>query len=162
MDFVKMVYGWLTFIGNHLQSLLVLVLRLYWGWQFFQTGQGKLKHLDQTAAYFDSLHLAMPKIQATMAGCVECFCGLFLLAGLASRMITIPLIVTMCVAYLAADYPKVANIFNDPNAFVTANPFLFLLTAVIVFVFGPGKFSVDYLLGWGLGQPNKAISSHQA
>jgi hypothetical protein len=38
---------------------------------------------------------------------------------------------------------------SDPDKFVKADPFPFLLTALIVFVYGPGRFSVDALLNWG-------------
>jgi uncharacterized membrane protein YphA (DoxX/SURF4 family) len=38
------------------------------------------------------------------------------------------------------------NIFNDPDAFVSDAAFLFLLASVIVFIFGPGAFSVDALI----------------
>jgi hypothetical protein len=38
------------------------------------------------------------------------------------------------------------NIFNDPDAFVSDAAFLFLLASVIVFIFGPGVFSVDAIL----------------
>jgi hypothetical protein len=52
------------------------------------------------------------------------------------------------VAYLAVeeDRAKVFNVFNDLDAFTHADPFFFLLTAVIVLIFGPGVVSADYLL----------------
>jgi uncharacterized membrane protein YphA (DoxX/SURF4 family) len=55
----------------------------------------------------------------------------------------------MIVAYLTADFETVSGIFSDPDKFVKADPFPFLLNALIVFVFGPGRFSVDALLKWG-------------
>ena len=129
-----------------LQSPLLLAMRLYWGWQFFQTGKGKLMNLDRTTGFFQSLNIPHPHLNAIMAGCTECFGGLFLLLGLGSRVLTIPLIVTMCVAYLTADPDRVKAIFSDPDKFVTADEFLFLLTTVIVLIFGPGKFSLDWLI----------------
>jgi len=129
-----------------LQSPLLLAMRLYWGWQFFVTGRGKLMNLDRTTGFFQSLHIPHPHLNAIMAGCTECFGGLFLLLGLGSRVLTIPLIVTMCVAYLTADPDRVKAIFSDPDKFVTADEFLFMLTAVIVLIFGPGKFSFDWLI----------------
>jgi putative oxidoreductase len=130
-----------------LQSPLLLVMRLYWGWQFFVTGKGKLMNLDKVTGFFQSLNIPHPHLNAIMAGCTECFGGLFLLLGLGSRVLTIPLIVTMCVAYLTADPDRVKAIFSDPDKFVTADEFLFMLTAVIVLIFGPGKFSLDWLIG---------------
>jgi putative oxidoreductase len=130
-----------------LQSPLLLVMRLYWGWQFFQTGKGKLMNLEKVTGFFESLNIPHPHLNAIMAGCTECFGGLCLLLGLGSRVLTIPLIVTMCVAYMTADPDRVKAIFSDPDKFVTADEFLFMLTAIIVLIFGPGKFSLDWLIG---------------
>lgn len=133
----------LTKVGNSLQFVVLLVLRLYWGWQFFQTGKGKLMNLDRTAHYFASLDIPLPKLNAAMAGTTECVGGLLLLLGLGSRVITVPLMGVMAVAYLTADREAVHALFSDPDKFVTATPFLFLLTVVLIFCFGPGKVSVD-------------------
>jgi putative oxidoreductase len=81
-----------------------------------------------------------------MAGSTECFGGLCLLLGLGSRILTIPLIFTMIIAYKTAESDALHAIFSDPDKFVTATPFEFMLTAIIVLVFGPGKFSLDYLI----------------
>jgi putative oxidoreductase len=129
-----------------LQSPLLLAMRLYWGWQFFQTGKGKLMNLDRTTGFFESLHIPMPHLNAVMAGSTECFGGLLLLLGLGSRVLTIPLIVTMCVAYATAETDALHAIFSDPDKFVSAAPFEFMLCAIIVLVFGPGKFSLDWLI----------------
>ena len=129
-----------------LQSPLLLVIRLYWGWQFFQTGKGKLMNLDRTAGFFQSLNIPHPHLNAIMAGCTECFGGLCLLLGLGSRILTIPLIFTMSIAYLTAESDALHAIFSDPDKFVSAAPFEFMLAAIIVLVFGPGKFSLDWLL----------------
>jgi putative oxidoreductase len=133
-------------VGSWLADPLLLAIRLYWGWQFFQTGKGKLMNLEQTSEFFTSLNIPLPKLNAAMAGSVECFGGLLLLIGLASRLVSVPLIFTMVVAYLTADLDAVKGIFSDPDTFVSAAPFLFMFASVIVFVFGPGRFSLDYFL----------------
>jgi len=76
---------------------------------------------------------------------------LLLLLGLGSRLVSIPLTFVMVIAYLTADFDKVKHIFAEPDKFVTADPFLFLLAAVIVFAFGPGVFSIDYLIARKMG-----------
>ena len=131
---------------SKLQSPFLLIIRLYWGWQFFLTGKGKLLNLDRTAGFFANLHIPLPKLNAVLAGSTECFGGLLLLLGLGSRIITVPLIFTMIIAYLTADFDKVQNIFKNPDVFVSAAPFQFLLTAVIVLLFGPGVFSLDAMI----------------
>jgi putative oxidoreductase len=136
-------------IGDNLQSLVLLIIRLYWGWEFFQTGKGKLMNLDKTAGYFASLNLPLPHLQAALAGSVECFGGLLLLVGFGARLVTIPLIFTMMVAYCTAENAELHAIFSDPDKFTGAAPFLFLYAAVIVLVFGPGKVSIDAMIGKG-------------
>lgn len=126
-----------------LPDFLLLAIRLYWGWQFFMTGKGKLMNLEGTTGFFTELGLPFPQLNAIMAGSSECFGGLLLLVGLGSRLISIPLMFTMIVAYLTAHRETVTGIWSDSDAFVTAAPFLFLFAAVIIFTFGPGKFSID-------------------
>lgn len=131
---------------NRAQPLLLLGVRLYWGWQFFLTGQGKLMNIDRTAEFFAGIGIPLPVLNAYAAGTVECVGGLLLAAGVLSRLTAIPLITTMLVAYGTAHRDVVETLFSNPDGFVTAAPFLFLLASVIVLIFGPGPLSVDGLL----------------
>ncbi len=133
-------------IGTTLQPVLLLAIRLYWGWQCFLSGKGKLMGLDKVTAFFTDLHIPAPRLNAIMAGSVECFGGLLLLLGVYSRFVSIPLMFTMVIAYITADKEAVQAIFSEPDKFVTAAPFLFLYAFVIIFVFGPGKLSFDGLV----------------
>jgi len=132
--------------SSWLQSPLLLALRLYWGWQFFGTGKGKLMNPAKVTEYFQSLHIPLPSFNVYLAGSTECFGGLLLLVGLGSRLVCLPLLFTLAVAYLTAEIDSVKVIFSDPDKFVTATPFLFMEACAIVLAFGPGKFSLDYLL----------------
>lgn len=138
--------GLVTTVGGWLQPVLLLVIRGWWGWSFFLTGKGKLTHLEKTTAFFTDLNLPLPKLNAIMAGSTECFGGLLLLLGLGSRLVSVPLIFCMLVAYATADKEALAAIFSDTDKFTSAAPFLFLLASVIVFAFGPGKISLDAAL----------------
>jgi putative oxidoreductase len=131
---------------THVQPVLLFTIRLYWGYQFFLAGRGKLMNIERTTGFFESLHIPLPLLNAYMAGVTECFGGLLLLLGLASRVTTIPLIVTMCVAYATAHTAKLGGLFNNTDAFVMAPPFLFLLASIMILVFGPGWISVDGLI----------------
>ena len=130
-----------------LRSPLLLAIRLYWGWQFYVAGHGKLMNLDKTAGFFENLHIPHPHLNAILAGSTECFGGLLLLLGLGARIVTIPLIFTMIIAYVTAESDALHAIFSDPDKFVTAAPFEFMLAAIIVLIFGPGKLSCDWLVG---------------
>ena len=87
-------------------------------------------------------------MNAYFIGSLECFGGLLLIIGLASRPLALLIVISMTVAYVTADFEAVSSIFSDPDKFVKADPFPFLLTALIVFAFGAGRFSVDALLKW--------------
>jgi putative oxidoreductase len=140
-------YRLLIVVASRFQSPLLLALRLYWGWQFFGDGKGKLLHLNDVAGYFGhDLHIPFPYFNAWLASATECFGGLLLLVGLGSRLVALPLMFTMIIAYLTAEIDKVKHIFSDPDKFVTADPFLYLLASVIILVFGPGVFSLDWLI----------------
>jgi len=128
------------------QGPLLLALRLYWGWEFFLTGKGKLTHLDHTTEFFQSLHIPFPHLNAWIVGLSECVGGLLLLAGLGARLAGALLAFDMIVAYLTADFDKVKNLFQEPDKFFGADPFLFMLASLIVFAFGPGTFSLDRLI----------------
>lgn len=132
--------------AGYLADPFLLGIRLHWGWQFFQTGKGKLSDITAPTALFTELGIPFPQLNACMAGCTECLGGLLLLAGLFSRVTCMPLIFTMLVAYGTAHLDVVKTIWADADSFVSAPPFLFLLVAVTVFIFGPGKFSFDELL----------------
>jgi putative oxidoreductase len=68
----------------------------------------------------------------------EVFCSIFLLAGFATRLVTIPLIITMLVAVL---------IVHGADPIAIKEPALhYLLVYVILVLMGSGKYSVDYLL----------------
>jgi putative oxidoreductase len=152
IPFLTIGYGWLVAAAAALQSPFLLVVRLYWGWQFFMTGKGKLGNLERVTGFFQNLGIPFPHQQAILVGCVECGGGLLLLAGLASRLVSIPLASTLIVAYLTADLDRVKVIFSDPDKFLGADEFLFLFAVVTVLVFGPGKFSLDHLLRKKIGR----------
>jgi putative oxidoreductase len=143
---IRTFYCWLVVCADALRSPLLLVIRLFWGWQFFLTGKGKLMNLSRTSQFFESLGIPFPQGQALLAACTECFGGLLLLVGLASRLISLPLFILLTVAYCTADLDRVRVIFSDPDKFVTADEFLFLFAVTIMFVFGPGKISIDTLV----------------
>ncbi|MCL6219247.1 DoxX family protein [Zunongwangia pacifica] len=68
----------------------------------------------------------------------EFVCSIMLILGLGTRVATIPLIVTMAVA---------AIIVHAPDGLVKQElPFLYLLSYVLLFYTGAGKFSLDHYL----------------
>jgi putative oxidoreductase len=129
-----------------LRSPFLLAVRLYWGWQFVQTGWGKLHHIARTAGFFMSLNIPFPVINAYVVSGMEFFGGLLLIVGLASRLTGLLLAFDMLVAYWTGDHAALVSIFSDPGKFYAADPYTFLFASLMVFIFGAGLFSVDALI----------------
>lgn len=134
-------------VASYLQSPLLLIVRLYWGWSFFQTGTGKLGNLSKPTAFFTELGIPFPAFNAVLVGTTETVGGLLLLVGCASRLAAIPLTITLVVAYLTTESEALHAIFSDPDKFVSATPFQFMFAALLVLIFGPGAISIDRWIG---------------
>jgi putative oxidoreductase len=132
---------------NFLQSPFLLAIRLYWGWQFFETGKGKLENIQRVVQFFQTLNIPMPEANAWIVAIMECSGGLLLMAGLGSRLVAFALAFDMVIAYITADSDAVKAVFTDSDKFVQAAPFPFLLMTLTVLAFGAGVFSLDWLIG---------------
>jgi putative oxidoreductase len=145
---VALFYRMLVQAGTWLQSPLLLLIRLCWGIQFFMTGLGKLMHIQKVIDFFTSIPIVFPAMNAYLVGCTEMIGGALLTIGLVSRLTAIPLAFTLVVAYLTTekDALKALYTFTDIDPFLTAAPFLFLFACLIILAFGPGIFSLDYLI----------------
>jgi putative oxidoreductase len=144
--FVGEKYRLLASALNYLQSPFLLLLRVYFFWQLFQAGQGKLSNISKVSEFFASLGIPMPTVNAYFIGSLECFGSLLLIVGLASRPIACLIVISMIVAYLTADTESVMRLLSippHPHPFFKAAPFPFLLAALIILAFGPGKISLD-------------------
>lgn len=139
-------YKLLGSVASRLQSPFLLAVRLYWGWQFAQSGWGKLHRLDQVTDFFVSLNIPMPHVNAVMVSNLEFFGGILLILGLASRLTGFVLTGNMVVAYITADREALGSVFSDPGKFYAADPYTFLFASLIVLIFGAGFFSLDRYL----------------
>ena len=110
---------------RHLDGLPPLLMRLFLAPVFWMAGTRKFANFDSTVAWFgDSLGMPMPELMAFLAAGTETLGAILLLAGLAVRWISLPLMVTMVVAALSVHWdngwpaiassadPEVANRLN--------------------------------------------------
>jgi putative oxidoreductase len=131
---------------SRLQSPFLLAVRLYWGWQFAQTGWGKMHNIAKITAFFTSLNIPFPGLNAHFIAGLEFFGGILLILGLGTRLVGFLLAANMLVAYWTADREALASIFSDPGKFYVADPYTFLFASLIVLIFGAGFLSVDHVL----------------
>lgn len=143
---IRKLYAWAVNAANLLQSPFLLFVRLYWGLQLAQNGWGKLHNLGRVSEFFSSLGLPAPGPTAAFVATVEFLGGILLAIGLFSRFIGLVLAIDMTMAYVMADREALFSIFSDPGKFYLADPYTFLFAALLILIFGPGKFSLDTLL----------------
>ncbi len=136
-----------------IKHFFLLIIRLYFGWGFMKAGLGKLSDVSASAEFFRGWGIPMPELNVYLAGITETVCGFLLIVGFASRIITIPLIGTMIVAYMTAHSEQLAAFWSNTPVFFKAPPFPYLYTCFVVLLFGPGVLSVDGILSRFLGRP---------
>lgn len=124
------------------QSLSLLLARLVIAYGFYDPAIKKWQDIDGIASWFGSLGIPFPTINAYMAATTEILGVVLLTLGLFTRLISIPLMVTMVVAittvHISHGFAAGDNGFEIPLYYML---FLFIFTA-----HGAGKYSLDYLI----------------
>jgi putative oxidoreductase len=146
MKSLARLYARFSKVATYLQAPFLLAVRLYWGWQFAQTGWGKMHSISKITGFFASLNIPFPSMSAHFVSGLEFVGGILLILGLGSRLIGLLLAGNMLVAYWTADHEALTSIFSDPGTFYVADPYTFLFAALMAFIFGAGLFSIDALL----------------
>jgi putative oxidoreductase len=140
------LYRRITSALSPFQSVMLLAVRLYRGFQFAQTGWGKLHDLVKITGFFASLNIPFPSFTASFVSTLEFVGGVLLMLGLFSHPIALLLACNMSVAYWTADRESLSGIFSDPGKFYAADPYTFLFASLMVLIFGAGFFAVDTLV----------------
>ena len=104
----------------YLDGLAPLALRLYLVPIFWMAGTQKLGHIDNTIEWFGNaewgLGLPFPTLIGYLAAYTEAVGALLLLLGLATRWISVPLIITMLVAIFAVHWDNGWAAIADSSA----------------------------------------------
>src|SRR5215469_6135021 len=124
-DIIRRAYELLVTGANFLQSPLLLALRVYFFWQLFLAGKGKLSNIGKVSEWFTSLGIPLPTLNAYFIGSLECFGSLLLIIGLASRPLSLLIVISMTVAYLAADFEAISSISVIPTSLLRRTHFRF-------------------------------------
>src|ERR1041385_9012628 len=77
----------------------VLLIRILVGWVFLSEGIQKFLFPDSLGiGRFVKIGIPWPQVMAPFVGMVEIVCGSLLLAGLVTRLVTVPLLIDIAVA----------------------------------------------------------------
>jgi DoxX len=86
--FARPGYELLIAGASTLKSPFLLAVRLYWGWQMYVAGSAHLSDVPAMVERFQEWGVPFPLFNVYLSGFTEIVCGLLLLIGLASRLIT--------------------------------------------------------------------------
>ena len=134
-----MLYNFIfpQYCREKLVSFLILAVRLFFGVLFFVHGLDKLMNfsvLSETYPSFFGLGSYMTLMLAVFS---EFCCSLFLIAGLLERIMVLPMIVAMGVAF-----------FDVHDAMMPEGELalIYFIIFILLFLTGPGRYSIDYLI----------------
>jgi putative oxidoreductase len=138
-----MLNRWLNFITGGRKALFdnlgLLLLRLtFGGFMAFGHGWGKLTRFGELATRFSDPIGIGGTPSLVLAVFAEFFCAIAVMLGLATRLTTIPPMITMAVA---------AFIVHAPDPFGRKEKaLLFLSVYLVLFLIGAGRYSLDTVL----------------
>jgi putative oxidoreductase len=121
-----------------------LLVRLFVGYFFFETGLGKILNLGAFVERFQEWGIPFPAASAAVSAYTELLGGALLVVGLFTRLASVPLLVNMLVATLTVKMKKVAGL----DDFVELDEPLYALCFLWLFFSGPGRVSLDGLATW--------------
>lgn len=124
------------------RDMALLIVRLIFGFAvFYAHGMGKLSVIigPDEIQFFDPIGIGA-KLSFILAGIAEGICGILIILGLFMRLGTIILILNFIVIVVFH------GIINKEGFGGYEMPLLYLATWVALFISGPGKLSLDYIL----------------
>jgi len=127
---------------ENLKSIPLLLLRLVLAYGFYGPAKMKVGNIEGIISWFESINIPLPALNAYMATGTEALGVVLLLLGLGTRIISIPLIITMIVAIVTVHLPN--GFEAGSNGFEI--PLYYMIMLLTLVIFGSGKFSVDRIL----------------
>jgi uncharacterized membrane protein YphA (DoxX/SURF4 family) len=118
----RTLYDRFTSALTPLDGLPPLLLRLYLAPVMMQAGWMKLTNFESTAEWFGNpdwgLGLPVPYVMTALAAGAEFFGGIALVAGLATRLVALPLAITMLVAMLTVHWDNGWHAISDSSSWL--------------------------------------------
>jgi len=140
----KEFYLELSVLFNYFQSFSLLFTRVALAYGFYEPALTKWTNFNTTTEWFSSLGIPFAPFMTLLTASVELIGVVFLVLGLFTRLITIPLIIIMAIAVLTVHLPHGFSVAN--NGFEI--PLYYFIFLSLLTSYGAGRFSLDYLI-WG-------------
>lgn len=128
-------------------SLLILALRVFFGVLFFTHGLDKMINFNTLSETYPSVFGFGSYMTLMVSVFCEFACSLFLIAGLMERIILLPMIASMAVAFFDIH----DGMFPEGELSL-----IYLILFIVLLLTGPGRYSVDYLIDMKFQKEKKA------
>ncbi|MFN8388746.1 MAG: DoxX family protein [Bdellovibrionota bacterium] len=139
-----------------LADLPPLLFRFILAYGFYGPAMEKATHFNDIVVWFgETLHIPFPKLNAIMAVSTECAGVVLMILGLATRLISIPMMVIMLVAiktvHLPDGWAACETVRNADEVIERVKhgveiPVYYLCMLFWLLIAGPGKFSLDAII----------------
>ena len=139
---IKQKYNNFVHFLQNLKDLPLLLMRIVLAIGFYGPAMMKLKNFNNIVEWFGSIGIPMPTLNAYLATGTETLGFILLFLGLGTRIIAIPLMITMIVAIVTVHLGHGFEAGN--NGFEI--PLYYLIMLFTLLVYGSGKYSLDYFL----------------
>ena len=129
-----------TSVSDTALSMALLILRVGIGSAMMvKHGLDKLQHFSQKASGFADPFGIGAKASYSLSVFAEFFCAGFIILGLFTRLAAIPLVINMAVALFIAHK---GNFYSEGES-----AGIYLICFLVLLIAGPGKASLDGLIG---------------
>lgn len=118
-------------------SVVILIFRVVFGVLFLLHGVDKMSDFQALSENYPSVMGLGSYMTLMITIFCEFCCSLFLIAGLLVRLMVLPMILAMAVAF-----------FDVHDAMMPEGELslIYLIVFIILYLVGPGRFSFDYLI----------------
>lgn len=133
-------------------SFVILFVRIFFGAMFLMHGLDKMMNFSQLSETFPSV-LGLGSYTTLMLSIFcEFACSIFLVVGMLTRIVLIPMIVSMAVAF-----------FDIHDGFMPEGELslIYLIVFIVLFITGPGRYSADYLIDRKVKKDKEQLSMHK-
>ena len=118
-------------------SFLLLFVRVFFGALFLMHGLDKMTDFNELSLTYPSV-LGFGSYMTLMVTIFcEFACSIFLITGCVTRIVLIPMIIAMAVAFFD---------IHDGMMPEGELSLIFMIVFVVLFMTGPGRYSIDYLI----------------
>ena len=118
-------------------SFLILFVRIFFGALFLMHGLDKMMNFNQLSMTYPSIFGLGSYTTLMLAIFSEFACSIFLMVGMLTRIVLIPMVISMAVAFFD---------IHDGMMPEGELSLIYLIVFFVLFLTGPGRYSVDYLI----------------